>query len=170
MRMQYLDVAGLDVTVSSIYGNRDDAEETRALMREAMQFMHGDERLEVIVAGWNASVEEVKKWVEEEGPGWAAIYPKENTCFTRAGGENASKIDFFVVNLIAQHLLVWTQVHAEQGAGKGLPVVKYTPLRTHKVVTSTFKIQGQIWLEKWARRKPIPTSRALSDRTGHTHL
>ncbi len=39
--------------------------------------------------------------------------------------------------------------------------VQYTPLRTHKVVAITFQIEGQIWLEKWTRKKAIPTGRAV---------
>ena len=70
-------------------------------------------------------------------------------------------IDFFVVNRVGQHLLVSTQVHSDQGAGQAQAAVQYTPLRTHKVVTVTFKIEGQIWLEKWARKKSIPTCRAV---------
>ncbi len=72
----------------------------------------------------------------------------ESTCFTGTGGENASKVDFFVVNRIGQHLLVETRVHVDQGADRGQAVVKYTPLRTHKVVTFTFRVDGQIWTEK----------------------
>ncbi len=42
-----------------------------------------------------------------------------------------------------------------------LAEVQYTPLRTHKVVSITFQIEGQIWLEKWTRKKAIPTGRSV---------
>ena len=84
--MQKLEVAGLAVTVASIYGNCDDAGETRDIMRKAMDAMQEDNGVQVIGADWNASVEEVKSWVEEDGPGWEVVYPAEDTCFTGAGG------------------------------------------------------------------------------------
>ncbi len=85
MRMQKLDIASVEVTIASIYGNCDDADETRLLRKQAMSFTHGDEGFQVIGAAWNASVEEVNRWVEEDGPGWAFVFPTENTCFTWGG-------------------------------------------------------------------------------------
>ena len=124
-----------------------------------MDAMQGDDGVQVIGADWNAGVEEVQSWVEDDGPGWEVVFPAEDTCFTGAGGSVSSKIDFFIVNRTGKHLLIETQVHVEQKLTKGQAAVKYTPLRTHKVVTITFKIEGQLWLEKWARKKAVPTGR-----------
>ncbi len=55
-------------------------------MKKELADMHGDDGLQVIGADWNASVEEVKRWVKEDLPGWAVVYPIENTCFTGDGG------------------------------------------------------------------------------------
>ncbi len=74
------------------------------------------------------------------------MFPKENTCFTGLDGTIATRIKFLVVNKTVQHLLVNTGVHDDLG---GRAEVKYTPLRTNKVVTITFRIEGQEIDELW---------------------
>ncbi len=56
--------------------------------------------------------------------------------------------------------------HQNQGQAE----VHYTPLRKHKVVTVTFQIECNIWLEKWARKKAIPTGRIYGPHRSYTQM
>ncbi len=115
--------------------------------------LHGDEGLQVSGADWNASVGEVQRWVEEDGPGWEVVFTSEATCFTGAGGTISSRNNFFVVNRTGKRLLIENQGHVEQGASKGHAVVKNTPLRTHHVDAIAFRVEGQLWLENGPVKK-----------------
>ncbi len=70
-----------------------------------MDALREDNGVQVMGADWNATVEEVKSWVEEDGQGWEVVYPVEDTCFTGEGGAVSSRIDFFIVNRTGKNLL-----------------------------------------------------------------
>ncbi len=145
LRIETLDIGGLNLSIASIYGDCEDEAATRALLNLALKAGP-----QVIGADWNASVSTVKAWAEEDAPGWTVAYPEEDTCFTGEGCGTSSKIDFFLINQAARDLLTGIKVHGheeEQQMVAGAEV-HVTPLRTHKVVTLTSKVKGQIWLEK----------------------
>ena len=136
-----------DVTIASIYGGCEDQRKTRCIMSNTRMQGHPD--IQVIGADWNATVEEVAGWLQEEWNEWEVVAPATDTCF--AAGGISSRIDFFVVNKMAKNLL--------QGIGIVQAEAHHTPLRTHRVVTLTLQIQGSMWLEKWTRQKSIPAQR-----------
>ncbi len=64
--------------------------------------------------------------------------PAVDTCFAAEG--RSSRIDLFVVNKLAKDMLI--QVDTVQAEAH------HTPIRTHRVVTTTIMIQGHMWLER----------------------